>query len=86
MVARRQVIVQLDDDLIKGLDRAARKVGVSRSELLRRGARALLDAMAEAEADRRLVESYRRLPQEIWIVEAGRRLAGQLDLGPPPPE
>jgi predicted transcriptional regulator len=85
-VARRQVIVQLDDELMEGLDRAARKLGVSRSELLRRGARALLDALAEAEADRQLVESYRRLPQEAWIVEAGRRLAGGLDLGSPPPE
>ena len=85
-MVRKQVLVQLDDVLLQGLDRAARDVGVSRSELLRRAARALLQALDEAEADRRLVEAYRRVPQEAWIVEAGRNLAAQLDIGPAPPE
>jgi metal-responsive CopG/Arc/MetJ family transcriptional regulator len=85
-MARKQVIVQLDSDLIGQLDRAARKLGVSRSELLRRGAQAVLQVMDEAEADRALAEAYTRIPQEAWIVEAGRYLASQSDLGPPPPE
>jgi Arc/MetJ-type ribon-helix-helix transcriptional regulator len=85
-MARKQVLVQLEDSLVKDLDRLARQAGVSRSELLRRAARALLQAMEEAEADRKLVESYKRIPQEAWIVTAGRDLASQLDIGPPPPE
>jgi len=85
-MARKQVLVQLEDSLVRDLDRLARQAGVSRSELLRRAARALLQAMEEAEADRKLVESYRRIPQEAWIVAAGRKLASQLDIGPPPPE
>lgn len=85
-MARKQVLVQLDDVLLEGLDKAALDAGVSRSELLRRAARALLEAIDEAEADRKLVESYKRVPQEAWIVAAGRNLAAQLDIGPPPPE
>lgn len=85
-VARKQVLVQLDDALLDGLDKAAREAGVSRSELLRRAARALLDAIDESEADRKLVESYTRVPQEAWIVAAGRNLAVELDIGPPPRE
>jgi hypothetical protein len=85
-MARKQVLVQLDDALLEGLDRAADDIGISRSELIRRAARGLLQLMAEAEADRRLVESYKRLPQEEWIVAAGRNMLQDLDLGPPPPE
>ncbi|HEV8571451.1 MAG TPA: CopG family transcriptional regulator [Actinomycetota bacterium] len=85
-MARKQVIVQLDEELVAQLDRTARREGVSRSELIRRGVRALLDGGSEAEAVRRLVEAYVRLPQEAWVVEAGRTLASELDLGPPPRE
>jgi metal-responsive CopG/Arc/MetJ family transcriptional regulator len=38
VMARRQVLVQLDDDLVRRLDAAAQRLEVSRSELLRRGA------------------------------------------------
>lgn len=85
-MARKQVLVQLEDSLVRDLDRLATQAGVSRSELLRRAAWALLQAMEEAEADRKLVESYKRIPQEAWIAAGGRNLASQLDIGPPPPE
>jgi metal-responsive CopG/Arc/MetJ family transcriptional regulator len=85
-MARKQVLVQLDEDLVKALDRVAKRNGVSRSDLIRRASQALLDAITEAEADRQLVGAYRRVPQEAWIVQAGRHLASQLDLGPPPRE
>ncbi len=77
VVARKQVIVQLDDDLVRELDRAAGREGVSRSELIRRGARALLDSADEAEAVRKLVEAYRRRPQESWISDAGDDMADE---------
>ncbi|MGH9893143.1 MAG: ribbon-helix-helix protein, CopG family [bacterium] len=40
-MARREVLVQLDDDLVARLDALAQRVEVSRSELLRRGALAV---------------------------------------------
>jgi metal-responsive CopG/Arc/MetJ family transcriptional regulator len=74
-MARKEVLVQLDDELINRLDRLADKQGTSRSELLRRGAAAVLDAAEQAEADRALQEAYRRLPQDPAIVSAASRLA-----------
>lgn len=75
VVGRKEVLVQLDDDLIDRLDRLADKQGTSRSELLRRGAAAVLEASEHAEADRALQEAYRRVPQDPAIVSAASRLA-----------
>jgi hypothetical protein len=75
VMGRKQVLVQLDDDLIDRLDRLAAKQGTNRSELLRRGAAAVLEAAEHAEADRILHEAYRRLPQDPAIVSAASRLA-----------
>jgi mRNA interferase MazF len=43
-MARREVLVQLDDDLVDQLDALAANLGTNRSELLRRGAQAVLEA------------------------------------------
>jgi metal-responsive CopG/Arc/MetJ family transcriptional regulator len=74
-MSRKQVIVQLDDRLIKDLDREAKRRGVSRSELLRRAATAYLDASGEAEEERRMIEAYRRQPEDLVETEALHRLA-----------
>ena len=74
-VSRKEVLVQLDDDLVDRLDRLAEKLGTSRSELLRRGAAAVLAADELAEADRALQDAYRRVPQDPSIVAAASRLA-----------
>jgi hypothetical protein len=76
-MARKEVLVQLDDDLVRRLDALAARVGTSRSELLRRGAVAILEATKLVEADRRLVDAYRRHPQDPAIVAAAARLAGE---------
>jgi len=76
-VARREVLVQLDDDLVESLDALAKRRGVSRSELLRRGAVAVLEADELAVADDRLQEAYRRHPQDPLLVEAAGRLAAE---------
>lgn len=75
VMGRKEVLVQLDDDLIDRLDRLAVKQGTSRSELLRRGAAAVLEAAQHGEADQALQEAYRRLPQDPAIVSAASRLA-----------
>ncbi|HET8930083.1 MAG TPA: ribbon-helix-helix protein, CopG family [Acidimicrobiales bacterium] len=76
-MARREVLVQLDDDLVRRLDDAATELGTNRSELLRRGALAVLDASELAAADRALRAAYRRHPADPAIVESARRLAAQ---------
>lgn len=74
-VSRREVLVQLDDDLVAGLDRLAAAEGTSRSDLVRRGVLALLEAADVAQADRELQDAYRRTPADPALVEAARRLA-----------
>jgi metal-responsive CopG/Arc/MetJ family transcriptional regulator len=77
LMARREVLVQLDDELVSRLDALAATVGISRSELLRRGALAVLEAAELIQADRELVAAYRRQPQDPAIVTAAARLAAQ---------
>jgi predicted transcriptional regulator len=77
VMARKEVLVQLDEELVRRLDALAAQVGTSRSELLRRGALAVLEAEELAAADRRLAEAYRAQPQDPAIVAAAARLAGE---------
>jgi metal-responsive CopG/Arc/MetJ family transcriptional regulator len=77
VMARREVLVQLDDELVTRLDEVAAAQGTSRSELLRRGAMAVLEAGDVAQADRQLQEAYRRVPQDPALVKAARRLAAR---------
>jgi hypothetical protein len=64
-VARRQVLVQLDDALVEALDTRAEAAEVSRSELIRRAITDHLRDLEWAEADELAVASYRRSP-ETW--------------------
>lgn len=75
VMARRQVLVQLDDELVERLDRLAAAEGTSRSDLLRRGAAAVLEATEQTQADRALREAYRREPQDPALIASARRLA-----------
>jgi Arc/MetJ-type ribon-helix-helix transcriptional regulator len=77
VIARREVLVQLDDELVSALDRLAAAQGTSRSELVRRGVTAVLEAAELAEADRSLQAAYRRLPPDPAIVDAAGRLAAE---------
>jgi hypothetical protein len=76
-MARREVLVQLDDELVARLDLVAASIGVSRSELLRRGAQAVIEAAELAEADRALLDAYRRQPPDPALVRAAARLAAR---------
>jgi hypothetical protein len=77
VMARREVLVQMDDDLVERLDALAAELGTNRSELLRRGARAVLDAEELAAADRQLHLAYRRQPADPALIQSARRLAAQ---------
>ncbi|MFI5045882.1 MAG: ribbon-helix-helix protein, CopG family [Acidimicrobiia bacterium] len=76
-MSRREVLVQLDDELVERLDRLAQSEGTSRSALLRRGAAAVLEAAEQLEADRELRAAYRRMPQDPALVSSARRLAAR---------
>jgi predicted transcriptional regulator len=77
VMSRKEVLVQLDDELVERLDRLASEEGTSRSELLRRGASAVLDAAELTVADRHLRQAYRRQPQDPAIVAAAAALAAR---------
>ncbi len=59
---RKQVLVQLDDELVAELDRQAAKEKLSRSELIRRAVAAHLRDLDWEEKDRITVEAYKRIP------------------------
>ena len=52
-------------------------LGTSRSELIRRGAQAVLDAEQLASADRELKEAYLRQPADPALLQSARRLAAE---------
>jgi len=77
-VARKQVLVQLDDELVEALDRIAAREETNRSELLRRAARALVNAVEMAESDAALADAYEQYPQDAPLVEALARHAARI--------
>ena len=77
VMTRREVLVQLDDDLVERLDSLAADLGTNRSELVRRGAQAVLEAEDLASKDRQLQMGYRRQPADPALVESARRLAAR---------
>ncbi|MGB0995197.1 MAG: ribbon-helix-helix protein, CopG family [Acidimicrobiales bacterium] len=62
---------------VEQLDELAADLGTNRSELIRRGAQALIDAEQLAEADRELQAAYRRTPADPALVRSARRLAAE---------
>lgn len=76
-MGRKQVIVQLDEKLVSELDKAAAQDGVSRSELLRTAATALLEARRIRKLERKLQDAYRQTPQDPVLIETARRLAAE---------
>ena len=76
-MARREVLVQLDDQLVAQLDEIAAERGTNRSELLRRGAVAVIQAAENQRADASLQASYRWQPQDPAIVAVAERLAAE---------
>jgi predicted transcriptional regulator len=74
-VARKQVLVQLDDDLVSRLDTAAEALDRNRSELIREALAAYLDAGREAAWDARTIRAYLNAPEDPAELEAFARVA-----------
>ncbi len=64
VVARRQILVQLSDELVALLDREAERRSVSRSVVIREAVEQHTRDEREAEIDRQIVDGYTRIPQE----------------------
>lgn len=75
-MGRTQTIVQLNEQLLARLDERAARESLSRSALIRTAIECYLDDELAAEADRRIVEGYTRIPQtaaeDEW-AQAGAR-------------
>jgi metal-responsive CopG/Arc/MetJ family transcriptional regulator len=63
-MSRKQTLVQLSDELLAALDQVAASSGRSRSELIREAIERYIDEVLNREIDRRIVQGYRRIPQE----------------------
>ena len=77
LVARKQVLVQLDDAQVTALDRIATSSEDSRSELIRRAIDLYIEAMNERVADVRYADAYERLPEDPDELADLRTLALQ---------
>ncbi|CAN5274623.1 hypothetical protein BH20ACT16_BH20ACT16_04880 [soil metagenome] len=64
MAVRTQTLVQLTEELVDLLDRRAARDGVSRSALVRDLLAAALSEDHAREISARIVEGYRRVPQQ----------------------
>jgi predicted transcriptional regulator len=62
VIARKQTLVQLSDEILTVLDREATRRRMSRSALIREAIDAHFHDAIEAEIDRRIVEAYTRYP------------------------
>jgi predicted transcriptional regulator len=74
-MARRQVLVQLDDARLMALDRLAEARARSRSSVIRQALDLYIEAIDEGVADLRYAEAYRRIPEDL------DELAGLRSLG-----
>jgi Ribbon-helix-helix protein, copG family len=74
-MARKQVLVQLDDAQVARLDVLSDAVGDSRSGVIRRALDLYLDAVDEGIADVRYAQAYQRMPEDLDEL-AGLRSIG----------
>jgi predicted DNA-binding protein len=74
LMARKQTLVQLNDDLIAVLDEQAARRGVTRSHLIREAIEAHLKTSRDAEIDAAIVDGYTRIPPEPdpWLDALAR--------------
>ena len=61
---RKQVLVQLSDELVALLDERAARLGQSRSELIRRALELEVRDERKRAIDRAIVEGYTRIPPD----------------------
>lgn len=78
VIARKQTLVQLTDEIVDLLDREALRRGISRSALIREAVEQHLHDQREAEIDREIVAAYTRLPQTDEELAWGDLAVGEM--------
>lgn len=77
-MARKQVLVQFTDDLLKKLDQLSEQLQRSRSSVIRDAVEIYVEKESLAEKQRRDIEGYTRFPETeeelAWARESGRRM------------
>jgi len=76
VMARRQTLVQLNDELLALLDERASRTGRSRSEIIRQAVAHELEGDREAAIDAAIVSGYERVPPtefEPWAEASAKR-------------
>jgi metal-responsive CopG/Arc/MetJ family transcriptional regulator len=76
VMARRQTLVQLTDELLALLDQRAAQTGRSRSDLIRAAVERDLKGDREAAIDAAIVEGYTRIPPpeyDKWAEASAKR-------------
>jgi Ribbon-helix-helix protein, copG family len=73
-MARKQVLVQLDDAQLAALDALAGGIDRSRSGLIRQAIGLYLEAVNEGLADVRYADAYARVPEDLAEHEGLRAL------------
>jgi metal-responsive CopG/Arc/MetJ family transcriptional regulator len=76
VMARRQTLVQLSDELLALLDERAARTGRSRSDLIRSAIERELREDREAAIDAAIVDGYTRIPQpeyDPWAEASAKR-------------
>jgi metal-responsive CopG/Arc/MetJ family transcriptional regulator len=78
-VARRveKVAVSVDKDLLRAAERLRRETGESRSAIVSRGLRVLLESAERERRVRDYIAAYERCPETSAEVAAQRRLAAR---------
>ena len=71
VMARKQVLMQLDDDLVGRLDELVRQTGRNRSDLAREALRDLLDRFSEEAIDRQYLEALQRSAPDPALARLG---------------
>jgi predicted transcriptional regulator len=76
LMARRQTLVQLNDELLALLDERVSRTGRSRSEIIRGAVERELAADLEAAIDSAIVSGYERIPPselDPWAEASAKR-------------
>lgn len=78
---RKQVLMQLNEDLVSELDELVAKTGRNRSDLAREALNDLLRKFRAADIDRRYIEGYTRYPQteDEWDEDEFNEQMRELD-------
>lgn len=76
-MSAEKIAVSLDPALLSGVEALRRRTGESRSAVVARALRALLDEERRRARVAEYVEAYRRLPETPAEIEAASRLADE---------